>query len=161
MRSTTRRAHRSTGASAALDASSTSRRGTGIARTTASAPGASCAMVPPSARTEIFAPRASCAVVPPSARTEIFAPRASCAMAAPSARTEKGAPSASSRLPVSTRTLRGCLIGEGQLNKDISPLRLQAVRWWLHLLARKCSLPMQALLSVIVRAPSPELGDLR
>jgi hypothetical protein len=25
------------------------------------------------------------------------------------------------RLPVSTRTLRGCLIGEGQLNKDISP----------------------------------------
>jgi hypothetical protein len=25
------------------------------------------------------------------------------------------------RLPVSTRTLRGCLIGEGQLNKDIFP----------------------------------------
>jgi hypothetical protein len=98
MRSTTRRVHRSTGASALLDASSSSRRGIGIARTTPGAPPASCAVgvAPPSARTTPGAPPAGCAVVVPStARTIGFAPPASCAVVASSARTKGFAPPAS------------------------------------------------------------------
>jgi hypothetical protein len=37
------------------------------------------------------------------------------------------------RLPVSTRTLRGCLVGESQLNKElIPPLLVSYVRSWLR-----------------------------